>query len=126
MTSAYTPDQLSRYLAYVKVPARYRDPNHPKDIKLLTAIFVHQISTIPYDNLELHYSQHHTNSLDPQKIFAKFVGNGEKGDARGGYCMETAVFFKHILLALGFSTYTAGARIRLRKDGIPQGPFGGW
>lgn len=41
--------------------------------------------------------------------------------------METAVFFKHILLGLGFKAYSAGARIRLRSEhGVPSGPFVGW
>lgn len=40
--------------------------------------------------------------------------------------METAVFYRHVLRALGFRVYTAGARIRYRKDGIPQGPYIGW
>jgi len=41
--------------------------------------------------------------------------------------METAIFYKHILLALGFSTYCAGARIRLRSEhGVPSGAYVGW
>lgn len=121
MTSAYSPEQIERYLDYIEFPQHLRAPGTPKDLEFLTALHVHQISRIPYDNLSLHYSESHTNSLDPQVLYTKFTNNG-----RGGYCMETATFFRHVLRALGFRTYTAGARIRLRPQGIPQGPYVGW
>ncbi|KAF2231461.1 cysteine proteinase [Viridothelium virens] len=40
--------------------------------------------------------------------------------------MENSIFFNHVLKALGFNAYTAGARIRLRVNGIPQGDYIGW
>lgn len=40
--------------------------------------------------------------------------------------MEQTIFFRHILRALGFRAYTAGARVRLRKNNIPGGPYIGW
>ena len=40
--------------------------------------------------------------------------------------MENCIFFRHILAALGFSVYTTGAKIRLRVNNVPQGPYIGW
>ena len=47
-------------------------------------------------------------------------------NGRGGYCMENCIFFNHVLRALGFQVYMAGARIRLRVDGVPTGDYIGW
>ena len=119
MAAAYSKDQVERYLVYIQFPERLRDA--PRDLTFLTTLHAHQISRIPYDNLSLHYSKSHRNSLDPQVIYDKFTHNG-----RGGYCMETAVFYKYMLRALGFRTYIAGARIRLREDNVPHGDFISW
>lgn len=121
MTSAFSQDQLERYLDYIEIPAHLRGPHVPRDLTLLTTLHVHQIARVPYDNLSLHYSKTHRNSLDPQVLYEKFTHNG-----RGGYCMETTIVFRHILKALGFRVYSAGCRIRLRTDGIPQGPYNSW
>ena len=40
--------------------------------------------------------------------------------------MENGIFFNHILRALGFEVYPAGARVRPRADGIPHGDYSGW
>lgn len=112
MPSAYTPTQLSTYLTHISLPPHLH-PSHttpPRlDLPFLTALHTHQLSTIPYENLSLHYSPDHTVRLDPQHLYRKLVTGGK---GRGGYCMEIAVFFNHILLALGFEVYTAGARVR--------------
>ncbi|GAB7342376.1 hypothetical protein MBLNU457_g0593t1 [Dothideomycetes sp. NU457] len=118
--SAYSSSQISSYLDYISFPPSLRSA--ARDIHFLRTLHLHQITTFPYENLSLHYNPSHLNSLDPQDLFQKFTSHG-----RGGYCMETAVFFKHILLGLGFKAYSAGARIRLRSEhGVPSGPFVGW
>lgn len=121
MATAYSKEQLERYLDYIEFPTHLRAADAPRDLTFLTTLHIHQISRIPYDNLSLHYSKTHRNSLDPQDLYDKFTNNG-----RGGYCMETTIFFRHVLRALGFRVYSAGARIRYRKDGIPQGHYIGW
>jgi arylamine N-acetyltransferase len=45
---------------------------------------------------------------------------------RGGYCMENAILYNHVLVGLGFDSYTAGVRTRLREGGVPNGDFPGW
>lgn len=122
MASAYTKLQIDRYLDYIAIPAQFcRNSDPIRNVEYLTALHTHQLSTIPYENLSLHYSEDHTVVLDPQALYNKFLENG-----RGGYCMELSIFFNHILRGLGFQVYTAGARVRNRLNGIPHGDFMGW
>lgn len=121
---AYTPEQLSLYEDLIQLPSRYRHHNRPDlGLAYLTALHVHTISTIPYENLSLHYSDTRLVDLDPQKLFQKLVGDGR---GRGGYCMENSILMNHVLRALGFQAYTSGVRIRLRSDGVPSGNHIGW
>ncbi|KAG8161924.1 hypothetical protein KVR01_007689 [Diaporthe batatas] len=121
-TTTFSKDQLLKYFDHIKLPQKYRQDDVPRDLSLLTALHIHQIAAIPYENLLLHYSQHKTVDLNPQTLFTKFIENGRN---RGGYCMEGSLFFMHILRSLGFEVYPTGVRIRLREDGIPKGDFVG-
>lgn len=119
----YTQHQLNQYVKHIGLPLQYRPSSDPAlDISLLTALHIHQISTIPYENLDLHYSGHHSVSLDPQEIFDKFITRKRN---RGGYCMEASLFFLWMLQCYGFDVYPTGVRIRLRSNGVPQGDFKG-
>ncbi|KAJ2975133.1 hypothetical protein NUW58_g8443 [Xylaria curta] len=40
--------------------------------------------------------------------------------------MENAILYNHMLVGLGFDSYTVGVRTRLREGGIPKGDFPGW
>lgn len=122
MASAYTDKQIDHYLEYLKIPLQYcRLANPQRNIEFLTALHIHYLSTIPYENLSLHYSRKHSISLDPEKLYRKLTANG-----RGGYCMESSILFNHVLRALGFQVYTAGVRIRRRINGVPEGAYIGW
>lgn len=122
--SAYSPSQISEYEGYVKLPSQFRSISKPiHDLKYLTALHIHQIAAVPYENLTLHYSKNHEVSLDPQELFQKIVGNRR---GRGGYCMENNILFNHVLRALGFTVYSVGIKIRPRKGGVPGGNFTGW
>ncbi|CZT13472.1 hypothetical protein WAI453_012432 [Rhynchosporium graminicola] len=124
MASAYSPSQLAAYEEHISLPSRFRQSSSPPlDIKYLTALHVHQISTSPYENLQLHYSKTHTVSLDPQALFKKIVTD-KRG--RGGYCMENSIFFNHVLRGLGWKVYTAGVRVRARVGDVPRGKYQGW
>ncbi|TVY30810.1 Arylamine N-acetyltransferase,liver isozyme [Lachnellula hyalina] len=122
--SAYTRTQIQQYESHISLPHKYRqDSNPPINLAYLTALHVHQIAAMPYENLSLHYSASHTVSLDPQVLFRKTVGD-KRG--RGGYCMENSILFYHVLKALGFAVYMAGVRIRPRVGGVPGGEYTGW
>lgn len=122
MASAYTEEQIDHYLEYISIPHRFHRKSEPnKDIEYLKSLHTHQLSKIPYENLSLHYSKDHKVSLDPQNLYDKLLNHG-----RGGYCMENSIFFNHILRGLGFQVYIAGARVRPRVNGIPEGDYSGW
>lgn len=124
MTSAYSTEQVAQYVSYIDLPEKYHPASKPVlDLAYLTALHVHQIAKIPYENLSLHYSPTRTIQLNPQVLFGKIVSNAR---GRGGYCMEGSIFYNHILRALGFHAYLAGVRIRYRVDGVPHGDFIGW
>ncbi|OMP81585.1 Arylamine N-acetyltransferase [Diplodia seriata] len=117
-----TPDELDRYLDHIRLPRKFRrDKNPAPDLAFLTALHVHHISTLPYENLSLHYAKDVNVSLDAHEILGKFLSNG-----RGGYCMEHSIFFNNVLRALGFQVYLTGARARPRKNGVPFGDYMGW
>ncbi|GKT66376.1 arylamine N-acetyltransferase [Colletotrichum tofieldiae] len=121
---AYGKDQISLFENYVQLPKKYEHKIQPEHtLAYLSALHVHMISTIPYENLSLHYSETRVIDLNPQRLFTKLITEGR---GRGGYCMEVSIFFNHVLRALGFNAYMAGVRIRLRKDGIPSGDYIGW
>lgn len=117
---------MAEYLDYIGLPPSFHPSANPTlDLSYLTTLFTHQITAIPYENLLLHYSPSGLVSLDPQVLFTKIIRNRR---GRGGYCMENALFFLHMLHTIGFtSAYTVGVRIRLRdSNGVPSGPFTGF
>lgn len=121
MAVAYTREQLDLFLDHVGLPKRLR--HVPPSVNLLRSLHIHTISTFPYENLSLHYNPSHQIDLDPQSLFGKMVVN-KRG--RGGFCMEVAILYNHVLRAIGFDAYTAGVRTRPRTEGVPQGDFPGW
>ncbi|RAK76078.1 arylamine N-acetyltransferase family protein, partial [Aspergillus fijiensis CBS 313.89] len=116
-----TPDQVDRYFEHIQLPHVYRRDRNPRlDIALLTAIHTYHVSTIPYENIALHYAPSAHISLGVTDIYHKFVERG-----RGGYCMENNIFLHHILSLLGFQVYLAGAR--LYRDSRSSSPgWSGW
>lgn len=121
MASAYTREQVDQFLDHIQLPTSLH--HAPPSLSLLKALHVHMISTVPYDNLSLHYNPSHSINIDPQHLFQKIVAN-KRG--RGGYCMEIAILYNHMLVALGYDAYTVGVRTRPRIEGVPEGDFPGW
>jgi arylamine N-acetyltransferase len=119
----FSPSQLEAYFNRIQLPPKYRPASSfPINIEFLTALHIHHITTIPYENLSMHYSKDRIISLPPQDLFRKIV---TKNCGRGGYCMESSLLFLYILRDLGFSVYPTGVRIRLREDGVPVGKYTG-
>ncbi|OAK98584.1 arylamine N-acetyltransferase 2, partial [Phaeosphaeriaceae sp. SRC1lsM3a] len=125
--SVFNDSHLSSYLAYIGLPPSlqtYRSTgNVPTDLDFLTQLHIHTISTVPYENLWLHYNPTHTNTISPLDMYASTV---TRNQGRGGYCFQVSIFFNHILRALGFAAYLAPVRIRMRANGVPYGDYGGW
>ena len=124
MSSAYAQKQLTQFLTHIQIPSKYHFDHEPiRNLAFLTSLHTQMPSTVPYENLTIHYSKTHTISLDPQHLFRKIVVENR---GRGGYCMENSLFYNQILRGLGFDAYTVGVRIRHRIDGVPQGEYIGW
>ncbi|KAH7095730.1 arylamine N-acetyltransferase 2 [Paraphoma chrysanthemicola] len=125
--SVFSEDQIAAYLRYLNFPEHLQHQrwsgNASNDIHFLGQLHVYMISTIPYENLWLHYNPTHTNSIKPQDTYTNIVSNAR---GRGGYCFQVSIFFNHILRGLGFPAYLVPVRIRHRVDGIPQGDYSGW
>lgn len=121
MASAYNLEQLQQFLTHIGLPERLH--HEPPSLSLLKALHVHTLSTLPYENLSLHYNAAHQIELDPQHLFRKIVTDNR---GRGGFCMEIAILYNHILRAIGFDAYTAGVRTRGRLEGVPRGDYPGW
>lgn len=124
--SRYTEEQLSIYFAHISLPSQMR-PGIPQlhqigqeehALEFLRILQIHQLSTIPFENLSLHYSPHHNISIDADGLYEKLVGNGR---GRGGYCMENNCFFGTVLRSLGFELFSAGARVS--EDGKNYAPW---
>lgn len=124
MAPEYSRDQLSQFLAHINIPAEFRLDRDPRpDLAFLTALHVHMISAVPFENLALHYSKTRRISVDPQFLFSKIVTGGR---GRGGYCLENGILLMNVLRGLGFDVYPVAARVRYRVNGVPQGGFQGW
>lgn len=122
----YSQQQIRRYFNYISFPpqAQQHVPDmHEKGkehsaLEFLRLLQIHQLSSIPFENLSLHYSTHHTVSMDPDGLYEKLVSNRR---GRGGYCLENNCFLGTVLRSLGFEIYSAGARVC--KDGVNYGPW---
>ena len=125
----YTTHQLSKYFKHISLPLDSQDLSHtpaklhlPSNaLKFLTRLQRHQIATVPFENLQLHYSRDHTISLDPDYLFHKVVDRGH-----GGYCMENNCFFGTVLRSLGFNVLSAGARVNTQASGSGGNGWEGW
>jgi arylamine N-acetyltransferase len=110
----YTPSQIQQYYERVQLPKSYRDTpvstiaNTREGLVFLTLLQKHQLAFVPFENLELHYSSHHTITLDPQHLFHKIV---ERNAGRGGYCMENNALFGTVLRSVGFDIVSIGAKV---------------
>lgn len=88
----------------------------------LTQLQQRHLASIPFSNLVLHYSQHHSISLDPDVLFHKLVERG-----LGGYCVENTGFLSIVMRSLGFKFYTGAARVNKGfEQGIDSGDYHGW
>lgn len=66
----------------------------------------YHLAKVPFENLVIHYSPHHSISLDSEHLFQKIVERGH-----GGYCMENNGFFSIALRSLGFDIWTVGGKV---------------
>lgn len=109
----YSKEQIWKYFERLKLPEKDRKYDvsglsAADALEYLTLLQKHQLAEVPFENLTLHYSAHHSINIHPQALFTKIVGDNNN---RGGYCMENNALFGTLLYSLGFNIYSAGARV---------------
>jgi arylamine N-acetyltransferase len=119
----YSRIQLARYISHIyQLPLEEAGPHLTRveeairrdPLASLTELQRRHLSTIPFGNVVLHYSQHRTISLDNDLLFHKLVERG-----LGGYCVENTGLFAIVLRSLGFQIYTGGAKVSRDLGGPP-------
>ncbi|PSK42401.1 hypothetical protein B9Z65_4315 [Elsinoe australis] len=116
--ATFTATQLEAFYTRINLPTAHRHPpsdpsladalsSPPTSLALLTALIRHSLAAIPFENLSLHYSPHHSIDISPSYLYDKIVNS----PARGGYCMENNTLLLTVLRSLGFNVYPVGAKI---------------
>jgi arylamine N-acetyltransferase len=105
--------QLNEYFDRIALPTSKRtlsvqSLNSSQQLDYLKTLLKHQQTSVPFENLTLHYSWHRTIKPEPLHLFRKIVSDGH---GRGGYCMEANLIFHTLLLSLGFNCYIGAARV---------------
>lgn len=139
----YTPEQLHRYFDRIALPQKARNALLPDEkavngyhshdeqtrLNLLATLQRYQVAAVPFENLNLHYSTHHSISIDAEDLFYKIV---DERNGRGGYCMENNGLFGTVLRSLGYNAYSVGARVNEAVQPMAAGKnwkgpkFDGW
>ena len=110
-------EQVEAYLARIGIPAEERRHSvrslSPREaLEYLALLQRHHLASVPFENLNLHYSQHHSISLNKTVLFRKIV----QTPGRGGYCLENNGLFGVLLRSLGFQAYYVGGRVNAGTD----------
>jgi arylamine N-acetyltransferase len=77
-------------------------------LSFLKVLERYQLTAVPFENLNLHYSVQRHISIDARKLFEKIVDNKSE---RGGYCMENSTLFGTVLRSLGYQVTSVGGRV---------------
>ncbi|KAF2154955.1 cysteine proteinase [Myriangium duriaei CBS 260.36] len=113
-----TPEQLGAFYARINLPAQHRHlpgaeltallRSQSASLAFLSVLQRHCVSSLPFENLSLHYDLHHTVHLATDYVFDKMV---TRGAGRGGYCMELNGLLAAVLRSLGFDVRTMGGKV---------------
>lgn len=121
----YTDQQLELYLeriGYSNSDSRLqglRQSIEQDPLGTLAILQRRHLAAIPWGNSGLHYSQHHTISLNPQCLFEKMVIR-----RLDGYCMENTGLFFIVLRSLGYIVYATGGRVsHAAAKGVDDGLY---
>lgn len=109
----YTKEKIFKYFNRLNLPKEDQKYDiaslSPEEaLEYLRLLQKHHLSEVPFENLNLHYSAHHSINVHPEALFSKIIGDNT---GRGGYCMENNALFGTLLFSLGFNIYSAGARV---------------
>lgn len=94
LSPIYSEGQVEAWLQHIGLPKDFRPEHVPgKDLESLRTIQKYELSAVPFEDLELHYSKNHTISLDHQELYQRIVVRGQ-----GGYCMQGITSQEHACL----------------------------
>ncbi|XP_066493456.1 arylamine N-acetyltransferase, pineal gland isozyme NAT-3-like [Tiliqua scincoides] len=82
----------------------YKGPQDKSDFETLTAVFVHHIRSVPFENLSIHCGE--TMELDLEPIYEKIVKKN-----RGGWCMENNYLLFWALKTMGYEISLLGGYV---------------
>src|SRR4051812_17438375 len=109
--ATYSDEQINTYLSLISFPtSKYgnfsaKTASAEDALEYLTTLQKHHLSTVPFENLDLHYSTHRIVSIDKDDMYEKIVTLNR---GRGGYCMQVNLFFATVLKSLGFELIATG------------------
>lgn len=108
---ALTQAQVDHYLDHINLPHEIRQalakgPNHEDALEAVTALQRHHLDRVPFENLDLVYSAHHSLPADTAHVYEHVVIK-----SRGGVCDQIHQLFAKLLRHFGFPVYCTGARI---------------
>ncbi|KAN0069250.1 hypothetical protein V8E54_012879 [Elaphomyces granulatus] len=125
--------QVEACLDRIALPQEVRDSlleggNGSCALWAVTTLQLYHMAAIPHENLDLHYSSHHTVPLEIDIIYESIVIR-----RRGGTCLQVHQLFSKLLRSLGFQTYNTVARVNapasieadltLDKPNVTYGPW---
>jgi arylamine N-acetyltransferase len=123
--SRYSETELQDYFKRLGLPQKYLDSPVLSDksqalttehgLPFLQALTRHHTCSVPFENLELHYSAHKTITLDAAALYDKIVRQ-----RRGGRCMENNTFFATMLRSLGYEVRNCGGRVARAMSPYPE------
>ncbi|KAI0153148.1 hypothetical protein GGR57DRAFT_512956 [Xylariaceae sp. FL1272] len=104
-------EQVESYLMRIELPQSAREqlrqgPNGPNALKAVQALQQSHLRTVPFENLDLIYSAHHSIQTDIDLVYDHVVKQG-----RGGVCDSLHPLFARLLRFFGFSVYLTGSRM---------------
>lgn len=126
----YSQEQIDEYFSFIGFHDRRNlKSSAENNVAFLNSLIKAQLRSIPFENLDIHFSKSRTICLNPEYLFNKFIN---PGNHRGGYCLENNLFFGIVLRSLGFEVLSVGGRVNraavsvdARCDGVGS-PFRGW
>ncbi|KAK5010731.1 hypothetical protein LTR28_008130 [Elasticomyces elasticus] len=108
----YSHDQLIAYYDHIALPEHHRHTpgekskavaNSADGLDYLAALQRYTLSSIPFENLELHYSRYRVILIDPQSLYDKIIA---RGNGRGGGHMINIVTMQNnrYMVDVGFGS----------------------
>ncbi|KAG8851747.1 N-terminal acetyltransferase [Tulasnella sp. 330] len=111
-SSYYNDEQLSAYLLRVGLPSAI---DHKPSLDNAETLIRHHITTIPFENTEMHYTASGFLDCDPQVVYTRIVEDNEGGTN----CHGLHLLLLGMLLKLGYRGYFIMARVNQMR-GPPE------